>query len=373
MPTMKLMLAIAFLLALPWRAMSGQAQDLAHVIDSLRERVSFWDSAAGYYDSITRADVDTVRVGGFAVITNGADLAAVEDAVNELRDRFIPIVGPDTILFQDKYFAVLGRGSHVVTEDIILAGLITDNITSQLHDAAQWYFGSETGRQFQSWLGPRVPITDSIAELPGIYEVIVLSPLTVVQRCHSGDIDACGASLALGLHQTPEEALRAWFNAADRRFLVGQLRPQWDYDLGRRADQTDGERRCIESESDADCVRILAGLYRSGMDVEAYAPGTNFHPSLPLDFATHSSLAAVALELGGDGAYSRLITSNALEPEARLEHAARASIDSVLRTWHAWVLRAAPPSVEVQPRSAWVTLFWVVVTAFLAAGSSRWR
>lgn len=379
---MRPFLVLACLMAMPCRVVCSQTPDLEHVVDSLRERITSWDSTTAHYDSIARAGVDTIRIGGFSAITNGSVRGIVQDGLAELRERLIDIMGSDTALFRNKPFAVFAdrrisnpgdRSISIPSEDMILAGLLGRDVVNQFQDAAQRYLALQTGRQFQSWIGPRVPIADSIVGLHNIYTTAVLSPLSVVQRCYTGDLDGCRRSLALEAPEHPQDALRAWFDPEDRHLLVEQLGLEWNYETNSYDDPSPERGRCLESRSDADCLIVLASRYRAGIDAESYARGTNFHPFLPLESGTHSTLLAVALDVGGDGAYSRLLASDAADPGVRLQDAAGVPLDSILSAWRERVLNAAPPSVEVQPKSAWVTLFWVLAAACLAVGSSRWR
>jgi hypothetical protein len=182
-----------------------------------------------------------------------------------------------------------------------------------------------------------------------VYIELVTSPRSKVHSCFVGDLAACRAALALTGREDP---VRAWYDAADRRAIVGRF--------GRLRGAIG---RCQGDGADEACEAALRAIPPSQLPV-------------PLSAGAQLSLLQMALDAGGPGAYDRLRSSAAANRsiEERLALTARmASGDSLLSTWRTNVLAARPHTVEISAPSAWAAVLWGVVLGFLALRSTRWR
>lgn len=84
------------------------------------------------------------------------------------------------------------------------------------------------------------------------------------------------------------------------------------------------------------------------------------------------SLASVAIQAGGDGAFERLLTNEGT-PVARLEATAQMPLDSLVARWQSRVRYARGPSEDMGPGMAVASSFWIVLMGALSLRSSRWR
>lgn len=115
---------------------------------------------------------------------------------------------------------------------------------------------------------------------------------------------------------------------------------------------------------DIDACRDALGLGEPGGDAR----------SRPLNERARRLLVEVAIELGGEGAFDRLLAPAGDEVEARLAAAARVELDSVVSVWRARVVEGvAHRSPGVDPIAAAASLGWIAVFMFLASRRSRWR
>lgn len=116
-----------------------------------------------------------------------------------------------------------------------------------------------------------------------------------------------------------------------------------------------------------------------GGDVEACAVLLRLRerelPSVPERpiLTARRSLMQVALEMGGDGAYGRMLSAQGGTVADQLAAAAGGPSDTVLRRWHTAVTAARPESTILTKKGAWMAFFWVVLFVAVASRSSRWR
>lgn len=124
------------------------------------------------------------------------------------------------------------------------------------------------------------------------------------------------------------------------------------------------------TEGTPDCI---------GGDVEPCAALLRLHerdlpsiPERPLLMARRV-LMQVALEMGGEGAYGRMLSAQGGTVGDQLAAAAAVPVDTVLRRWHTAVMAARPESTILTKKGAWMAFFWVVLFVAVASRSSRWR
>ena len=90
-------------------------------------------------------------------------------------------------------------------------------------------------------------------------------------------------------------------------------------------------------------------------------------------FGTAAALLMLALQAGGDGAWSRLTEDLEREPGEALLHASGLTPEELGDRWHAWVLSDPPETYAGFGTRALITLLWILGFAALAMRSTRWR
>ena len=344
------------------------AQSLAQYrdrVDSLERR---WEESRARLEAAaaraSKADVDTISVGMLTlvaarehsdVVRPSADLAwaIIQD---ELRSDtallsgivlYLPAAGMKWMGSDSKVRIIPWSKDY---EDVrrLSAGLVRS-----VGEALLVMLDQET----HDWMGGRSPLEEALNELKGYglrddltwtYVELASSWARVGRECFVGDLDACRLTLDI---ERADDPLNQWYSAADRRNLV-ELRS-----TGKRM------RRpvwiaCVEERSDVACTELLSSRHE-------------IPP--PVSLTPRRSLAQVALESGGDGAFGRLVGSAGLPLETRLSMVAGITTDSLLREWHSAVLNAAPDRASVNHWAAVTSLVWVLTFTVAATRSRRWR
>jgi len=176
----------------------------------------------------------------------------------------------------------------------------------------------------------------------------VETPAVVSRRCFNGDIGACMS--ALELTPTSDPALE-WYDAAGRYEYV---HANW---VARSADR-EGARRCADGD-DASCLSVMRILFRD-------------HPPHPDPVAARMTLVRLAIQLGGVGAYDRLLATPG-QPSERLAATARVPIESIVRVWLQRTREARVASDSLSVQIAVGSIAWILACGALALRSSRWR
>ena len=319
-------------------------------------------AAAARADSVAHlidARLDTVRMGALRVLAPaglGPEARAGSAAAASLIDSAFGTAA--AALAQRPFMLVLmaarreARPVPVGSTAVVTTGTAAD-IDQRLVWAAALAIASLNDSALTAWLqGTLVPNRHPERERRRVYIALVTAPSPAGERCYQGDLTACRKSL--GLVPT-EQALDDWYDPARRRSLVQELADLEEVRIARRL-----YTACVTGLSDPDCLALLRRV-----------PPAALPPPLPV--AARHSLLRTAVELGGPGAYARLLAGAGRSMEARLTGASGILSDSLLRTWRAAVFAARPLPVAVEPRAGWVALCWGVVFAFLALRSTRWR
>ena len=203
-------------------------------------------------------------------------------------------------------------------------------------------------RQWLQWtIDPRPQPPERYAD---VYVELATAPWTAVRSCYGGDLAACGRALGLAADANP---LDTWYGTEDQRRLVEHNSATW----GLRP--LPAARRCVEHGDATACNAALQSV-----------PADFVRP--PLSGAARGLLTDVSLELGGDGAYERLVDGRG-PIAARLASAARVPADSLVRAWRARVFAAAPRPITLRRAGAWAAMAWAVTFAFFGLRSTRWR
>jgi len=216
-------------------------------------------------------------------------------------------------------------------------------------------------QEAREWIGNRSPLDSITTHLRGYagyeardlmwsYVELASSWARVGRECLVGDMEGC--RLTLGL-EPADDPLYQWYDADDRRRLVERKA------LGARMVPRI-RTECLEYESDEACDTLLSSLARHEIPP-------------PISVTPRRGFYLMALDLGGDGAYGRLVQSADLTIETRFSRVTGMVMDSVLIHWHAAVIDAAPKRVAGNRWAGVTSLAWVLVFTFAATRSRRWR
>lgn len=195
----------------------------------------------------------------------------------------------------------------------------------------------------------------------GIYRDLVVTASASNRRCLEGDAAACWASLGLDLPEAPARVLYTADEvaaiAASRHATSSQQ--SWSY--------ADTE---LHRLGEACVSRADVGGYDACWE---YVEMLGARAPQPLGPAARQSLAALALELGGPGAYDRLVANAALGPSAALSAASGLGPDELAAAWQDWVVLQRSQAYAGLGRARWAVLFWFLFFGLLAMRSTRWR
>ena len=336
------------LLAL-WRQANTLGQVQQAVRDVRRQRGA----------QVTRATAllrgeNPVRAGELMVIADYPDSIPLRDAANQAWNVLSTTYGGAaaqlvtqpirlSVVFSIRAVVTNGRRvPHSVTVDELERTL--------LGMAAQ----PRVDGRFSRWLGNTVhPVLDTAAERGATYVQLVTAGSAAATACFQGRLDGCSAAL-----QLPEDSefYRTVYDADQRRGAVAAARTRDVLDPTERATYS----RCVDIRVDSACVDFLRGLPLPQIPQ-------------PLSFQARNLLVSTALQLGGTGAYDRLMADTTAAVTVRLARAANGPIDHVVATWRANVIAARPPATAVAAGDGLLAIAWVGLIAFGAIRSTRWR
>lgn len=357
------LLALAVLLVaapLPARAQEQGAQRarIARLERALRNA----EAAAARADAMrppVALESDTISAGALRVLAPVGVARDTRTAVAEAWPLIDAAFGNAAARLANHPFTLVGGGRRGeadrvdgVTNPVMTNGQATD-IVQRLLWAAATVVASGSDSALADWMrGALVPIRDPAGERRGVYVALVSAPSPAARQCYLGDLAGCRSALGFA---PVSETVTDWYDAPRRRQIVQDMS---------NLDQVRSTPRsyvaCVAEQSDADCLAVLRR-----------APPGAIPPPLPP--AARLSVVRTAVELGGRGAYARLLTTAGTPIEQRLAIASGVPADSLLRAWQAAVLAARPRPVTVEPRGGWVALAWGVAFGLLALRSSRWR
>lgn len=306
--------------------------------------------------------VDTVREGALTVLvphtTSGLARAATAEAWRVLHTRFgeaaRAVRATEFIVQQAGRPDIVPRAPSDRVRSLTVAPHTTADIVARwLAIQAASDISMRQDVAFRGWIRSTVEaFSDSVDRDADVYVELVTKPWTAVKRCYLGDLDGCRRALGL---LPAMDMLDQWYDAEDQRRLVATL---WGNRSWNSWSGTVTERdACIDGGDVDGCTTILHRQSR-------------LEPPLP---AGPRALVGLALDLGGPGAYDRLMASPDRPIADRLAAAARVSADSLITSWRARALAARPQPVTLNTAGAWAALAWVLVLASAALRSTRWR
>lgn len=305
--------------------------------------------------------LDTVRVSGMTIVTPLQDAAEARDLFEAAwSERFrgyrSPALTRRVFTYQRTGYAleeipVAGEVQRVAVpvwhSDARARARVRDAIARVMADDLD-------GTPLGSWL-QGTPFTRR--DPADVYREMILARSAAVERCLAADVDSCTSALGLG----PDgRAVDVWYTPAERR--VRALEKAGFDELSGSSPMDDlfgpALARCADGGAPDACDVLLE------LDPESFAP---------LSPTVRATLAARALELGGDGAWARLVEDPSMTPEEALTHAAGVPLDALVSDWQAWIVRNRPEAQAGLGAQGALALVWILFFAALATRSTRWR
>lgn len=318
-----------------------------------------WDDSVAR----TRARLDTVRVGGIRVLVTPLFRDLAERALRNAAARLDSMAGSaarrlsttlvlrqlrDTSPHRAALTLVLRSGAELerqwgLVNDSTLRRWFDNELLAQLNERAP--------PAIRYWAGPLGPDTVTAISWLHVRLDLVSSDAVVARRCFAGDVAAC--SITLGLTPVSDPVLQWYDSTGRRRFVEAYLRR-----LGFRRSAAASAERCLEG-SDAACTGAMRELVWS----DRSGPATN---------EQRSTLARLAMQLGGPAAFDRILSTDVPIAEL-LAVTAQTSTDSLLRVWQARVRETRLPSQDVTWGIVGASLAWILACGALSLRSTRWR
>jgi hypothetical protein len=359
-----LLLPLLLLVATPIECQTA-AQYQARV-ESLRVQ---WQLRRGEFDSLAStllsAGIDTIEVGPFTALVDEpiGDLMrqavpvaweAIQETLRSdsmlaaARPIYFPTGGSRPISSSPAVVAGLWIGDSADVEDVVNRIILTvgSELGTLLDDGTRLWLSanimSPTAARRNGWSG---------SCLASVYVELATSGSAVGRKCFADDLTACRAALELDPASDP---IAEWYDTQDLRRFIERV------GMARGWGSAEEWIPCVQEGDDAACDR----LFRAGLD------GSVLHPVSPM---AHQTLAETALQIGGDGAYGRMLQTGVTTIADWIAAVAAAPADSVIARWHSNVVAARPAPTTLTAATGWAALAWIVVLATIATRSTRWR
>lgn len=365
-PALAAALAITLAFVQVTRLESQSIEQFRVRLDSLRveweeRRNEFLDLAG----ELAPREIDTIEVGPFTVLADAPIGGLLKRAVPTAWATLRETLGSDSMLAAAKllYFPT-GRSERIVRSTEVVAGpwISEHEAIADVVNRIVLTVGEELGAKLDEdtrlWLGANI-MGSRAAERSGwsgthlswVYVELATAGSSIGRRCFAGDLSACNTALEL---EPTSDPLIEWYDAHDRRRLIartGGLRgwvhtPQWI--------------PCVDEGNDTDCEELL----RDRME------GSTMHPVSP---RVHQTLVETAVEMGGDGAFGRMLETEAATIGDWIAAVAQTPSDAVVAKWHADVIASRPAPTTLTAATGWGAVAWILVLAAIATRSTRWR
>lgn len=189
-----------------------------------------------------------------------------------------------------------------------------------------------------------------------VYRTLATTPANVTRACLDGEAGACWSALAID----PDlEAFLEWYLPDERRALVRNMYRGW-----RREEQPMFDA-CLDDGIFEQCDAILTrnSAYRY------YGPRS----MAPLGGDARITMLWFAVNMGGEGAWDRLVEDPQMSVAEALRYASAATTDELEAAWRAEVLAHRPDAHAGLDTTKWTALFWILLFGALAMRSTRWR
>lgn len=305
--------------------------------------------------------IDTLRVSGMTIVAPLEDAAEARELFQAAWSQRFRGYGSPT--FAQRVFTYQRTGYTL--DDLPVVGDVQRvAVPAWYSDAraearvgnaiAQVLTGDLEGTPLDAWLQGS-PFTRR--DPAGVYREMVLARSGAVERCLAADVAACTSALGLG----PDgRAVDVWYTPAERRVRALEKAGFDEVSGSSPMDDLFGPAlaRCAEGTAPDACDALL------DLDPESF---------IPLSPNVRATLAARALERGGDGAWARLVDDPSMTPEEALAHAADLPLDELVSDWRAWIVRSRPEAQAGLGAQGALALLWILFFAALATRSTRWR
>jgi hypothetical protein len=199
----------------------------------------------------------------------------------------------------------------------------------------------------QSWLLGRGSLARPV-ELETVYREMATGMSPTLSRCASGHLGSCWAAVGVTQTHDPTDRVRSWYTEDQRRTIV----------------QANARARLFSSNCAGDDIQVCDALLAD-----------KWESLVPLGFAGRSSLAVLAIEMGGDGAFHRFAAPLPTPADYRdlIARTAGTSADHVMTEWHRRVVAAKPNRPRTEREARFGALFWILFFVALSSRSTRWR
>lgn len=352
-------------------AAPARAQSQADYRAEVQRLAPIWRSvtAAGRREDSLRVRAlpnDTMHIAALSVLVGpgfaALARAAAESASAGLRARF----GASTEALRTHLFTLTRQpdspvdSSTVNVGEVDTLGRVSTNFRTPATVPAvseSWMrrgalvLTSDLGPSIERWLNGPIPVdTATRDDWVGVRIDVVTSSFQASRDCYGGNLTSCERALGVVDERSPA---RSWYTPEERRDLVRKD----GYAL--RRGQEDEFARCVAHDAADACTALAAQIPED--EVQA-----------PLGTASRQSLIDLAMQLGGPGAYARMLAA----PDDRggkLTAAAAIPLDSLVARWRDKVVLTEAPQTTMTPGLALMSLVWVTTCGALALGSSRWR
>ncbi len=240
-----------------------------------------------------------------------------------------------------------GTSDDSTVEVVSVSGLPKEAYRGMAFSAVATALGERLPEEVLEWVGPEPLLRKET--LPWTARELVTAPSTVARRCYRGELDACRSVLGLVPN---DEGWAGWYTPDERRRLVEKgPRPDFDSRAAALWDQ------CVDLGVPGACDLLLGDR----------------RPTPPLGESNRAALVTVALRMGGEGAAHRLLAPGTIPVEDRLARVAGVTPDSLIAAWRSELLEAEPSAWAGLGRTPAAAAVWLLLFAFLAARSTRWR
>jgi hypothetical protein len=353
--------AFAILAVLAERPLRAQDTDAYRsVVERLAGRVealTLLESPARQNPEI--GPLDTLTYGTISLLVPPPRRAFADEVGRAVWDTIVAYFGPDTSAVAPTVVALVPAGRRVplaATFQIPLRpehpvdyaiGFVLNQVRERevaRIDHGRWgEWFSQAAKAMLFW--------PSDLRLQAAYFDLATKPWSGVRDCFAGDLGQCARVASVG----PDDPVTGHFTVEERRRIVERARRDV-LPLRRSA----AAARCVDDGIDSACVELFQQ-----------------HPAWiredPLSPMTRATLIHTALDLGGEGAFGRLVASEGEDVLARLATAAGVSQDTLLATWQRRILAERPQSTTLPRLPGWLAFLWAVVFTVAATRSTRWH
>lgn len=324
-------------------------------------RAAEWERRNGVRD----VELVTLRVGPMTVTAPSDQIDEAADRYRRAWNRYDPYVTNASGLLEGMTFGfqistrgfVLGNSQ---VQQAVRVGPWTTEVGRELRTAAAIaaVLGRRMPPRLLEWAGAMPPLGDRPGRRPTFrwpdfytraYRDLAIQPARSAASCYAGEIASCLMALGLDEDVTWEDV----YTPQEIRVVV-----------------TRSVRGYSQSDRDAVEACVVEGRY----DVCA-AFLTEQRPDALIPFSSwvRISLLHYALEIGGEGAFSRLISGDRESISDRLEDASRMEIDNLVEAWRTRVIEARPRIMARLPLTVLGALFWIGLMSVFGFRSTRWR